>query len=111
MHRKPTETELELIKYLVNKAGSHSCHIDWDSMQVASMNDGGMGSLKLYPSGNVCDTDNRTFGSELADCSFDDEDGTKVIATIYLDKSDGLFELDMWKVDYSALLRIPKSFE
>ena len=42
---------------------------------------------------------------------FTDEDGVKVIASLNVDSDGHLFELDIWKTDFSPLLRIPAEFE
>lgn len=76
---------------------------------MASLEDGGMGSLALFP----CDTFNkvRHFGSQVSECQFRDTDGVLVVASLYLDEDDKLYELDMWKVDFSKLINIPTHFE
>ena len=83
---------------------------DWkNGLLVASLEDGGMGSLALFP----CDTLNkvRHFGSQVSECQFRDTDGVSVVASLYLDEDDKLYELDMWKVDFSKLIKIPTHFE
>ncbi|WP_082354231.1 DUF6984 family protein [Marinagarivorans algicola] len=109
--RKPTKDENKLINYLLEKFNSSSLISECESFLVSSMDDGGMGSLKLYPKGLLSEFDGRVFGSELGDCHFNDEDGVKVIATIYLDEEGCLFELDMWKQGDEPLIQIPDSFE
>ena len=79
---------------------------DWkNGLLVASLEDGGMGSLALFP----CDTLNK--GSQVSECLFRDTDGVLVVASLYLDEDDKLYELDMWKVDFSKLINIPTHFE
>ncbi len=70
------------------------------------MDDGGMGSLRLFLK-PVTEHDDRVFGRALSEVDFEDEDGIKVIATLYLDKNDELFELDMWKTNYAKLICLP----
>lgn len=65
------------------------------------MDDGGMGSL-LFPGSR-----DRIYGGTLAEAEFRDEDGTPVLVSLNLDSSGELFELDVWKVDFSPLIRIP----
>jgi hypothetical protein len=60
-----------------------------------------MGSLRF--SG----PEQRRYGSTLAEAEFKDADGTLVSVALMLDKAGDLFELDIWKVDCSPLVRIP----
>lgn len=83
---------------------------DWrTTLLVSDLDDGGMGSLSLYPQGIVCLT--RNLGSLISDCQFKDIDGISVIASLYLDKEDLLYELDMWKTDFSPLKVISTEFQ
>ena len=103
--------EKRLLVYLVENAGdSKFTDFDIDSIRVKDMEDGGMGSLQLFPLSGSDNHDGRVFGRALSDCCFDDEDGVKVIATLNLDKQDSLFELDVWKTNYEKLIRIPENF-
>lgn len=68
---------------------------------VQDMRDGGMGSLRFSGA------ERRRFGSTLAEAEFRDADGTLVSVALMLDEAGELFELDIWKVDFSPLLRIP----
>jgi hypothetical protein len=61
-----------------------------------------MGSLRFYSA-----TDSPRFGACVSDFAFKDEDDVQVIASLYLDQTGALFELDMWKVDFSPLHRWP----
>jgi hypothetical protein len=72
---------------------------------VEEMQDGNMGSLKFVTS----ESGRRRFGEKIAETEFVDEDGVLVSATINLDDRGNLFELDIWKVDFSPLKRYPKS--
>ncbi|EIE01321.1 hypothetical protein LEP1GSC185_3526 [Leptospira licerasiae serovar Varillal str. VAR 010] len=47
----------------------------------------------------------------IANTSFYDEDGTEVSATLNIDQYGDLYELDLWKVDFSRLKKIPEIFE
>jgi hypothetical protein len=68
---------------------------------VLDMRDGGMGSLRFSGSEQRC------YGSTLAEAEFKDADGTPVSVALMLDETGDLFELDIWKVDFSPLVRIP----
>jgi hypothetical protein len=70
---------------------------------VQDMADGGMGSIRFCaPS-----PEERSFGKEIAEASFRDADGVLVSVTLNVDQSGDLFELDVWKVDFSPLSRFP----
>ncbi len=71
---------------------------------VADMNDGGMGSLRFN------ENDERTGPVRIktvGEAEFLDSDGVPVQLFLDLDEDDKLYELDMWKVDYSPLQRYP----
>ena len=103
--RKPSSQELKLIKLLVHK-GARTFPINWETeLKVCSMHDGGMGSLSLFPKGTV--VDNRKFGERISEYQFQDVDGIDVIVSLNLDTKGELFELDVWKTDFSPLIRLP----
>jgi len=76
-----------------------------DGMRVEELNDGGMGSLLLFPDG--CDVRRRSMGRQCAAAEVDDADGVAVSVALNLDEEGRLFELDIWKVDFSPLLALP----
>jgi hypothetical protein len=71
-------------------------------MLVTEMDDGGMGSLSF-----VSARPNRSLGKNLGVCSFPDTDGVLVEAALLLDREGDLFQLDLWKVNFAPLIRIP----
>lgn len=70
---------------------------------VEEMADGGMGSLRFYTPEDVP----RRLGKQLAEKEFVDIDGIPVIVAINLDDRGNLYELDVWKVDFSPLRQFP----
>jgi hypothetical protein len=76
-----------------------------DNLAVAEMSDGGMGSLLLVPMG--VESTRRSFGQQLVLGEFTDKDGVPVSVALNADTSGNLYELDMWKVDFSQLLKWP----
>lgn len=105
-NRKPTNDELRLIKFLIAES-SIKLPNNWElQLTVKPMNDQGMGSLFLFLSNN----NERKFGEQISECSFIDNDGVKVIASLNVDQYGELFELDIWKVDYTPLIKLPDDF-
>ena len=51
---------------------------------------------------------NRRLGKTLAEGCFSDADNVPVYTYLDLDEAGELFELDIWKVDSSALIRFPE---
>ncbi len=101
--RKPTEAERRLLARL---AHADNLTTEWlDGLTVAEMDDGGMGSLRLAPEGK--DDPDRAFGRAGEQLEFADADGIPVIASLYLDDAGAPLELEMWKVDFTPLVRIP----
>lgn len=70
---------------------------------VSPASDGGMGSLKFASGG-----DSARCGAAVAACEFDDADGVLVSVVLNLDESDALFEIDIWKVDFTPLRKWPE---
>ena len=103
--RKPSSDEERLIDALIRRS-TQTLPPDWkDTLAVESMNDGGMGSLMLFPDGRPAGK--RMLGGVASELEFKDEDGTDVLVSLNLDKEGKLFEVDSWKVDFSPLIRIP----
>ena len=79
------------------------------SCKVYGMNDGAMGSLKF----SSCETTEfqRRFSRCICEAEFLDADGMQVSAALNLDQNGDLFDLDVWKKDFSSLIRYPTSSE
>ncbi len=106
MFRNLTTDERRLLSQLGNCPGV-GLALGWlDATKAESMLDGGMGSLRLAAGDRP--PSERRFGRAASELEFVDSDGTRVIATLHLDQCDQPFELDMWKVDFSPLQRIPE---
>jgi hypothetical protein len=76
-----------------------------DDLVVEEMKDGGMGSLSLTPKGR--EGTSRSFGKQLVSGEFTDRDGVPVSVTVNADSEGMLYELDVWKVDFTSLLEWP----
>ena len=92
--------EIPLVKFMIQKAG---LEIEVSDLKLESMDDGGMGSLHFFT-----ETKEPKFGKTVSEYEFKDQDGLPVFATLILDQNDRIYELDMWKVDYSPLQKWPK---
>jgi len=102
--RKPTAQELRLIELLVEKA-SINLSSNWrNKLIVQSMDDGQMGNLRLCPEGDVAKK--RLFDKCVSEYQFYDVDGITVVASLYVDNENKLFELDIWKTNYEPLKNI-----
>ena len=78
-----------------------------DTCLVEDMQDGGMGSIRFL---SMSQTRPR-FGRAIAEAEYTDEDGALVSITVNVDGGGKLFELDVWKVDFSPLRRYPTPAE
>ena len=105
--RKATALEQKMLIALVNRASSLTLSPNWkDTLRVQTMDDGGMGSILLFPDGRS--ETKRLLGSVASKLEFRDDDGVDVLVSLNLDQAGGLFEVDVWKVDFSPLTRIPE---
>ena len=104
LNRKPTREEERLIDVLIKKS-SRKFPLWKYKIIVSPMNDGGMGSLTLFQDED--DKQNRIFGKQISEYRFIDEDGIEVIASLNIDDKGDLYELDIWKTDFSPLIRFP----
>ncbi len=107
--RHLTKQEESILEKLISKSNIN-ISFNWkEDLLVSNLADGGMGSLSLYPPG-VADKE-RKFGSQVSDCQFKDTDGVTVIASLYLDREGNMYELDMWKTDFSPFKEISTDFQ
>src|SRR4051812_15966082 len=72
-----------------------------EEVLVVDMRDGGMGSIRFVNHGD------RRRSCSIAEAEYVDDDGVLVCIELNVDGSDELFELDLWKVDFSPLQRYP----
>lgn len=96
MPRPLAPEERDLIIYILGQ----SSHLRGDFRLVEDMKDGRMGSLRFVGSHD------RRFGECVGEAEFDDADGVTVSVALNADQRGELFELDVWKVDFSPLQRI-----
>ena len=97
--------QLPLVAHLI-AAGAPQFLSDLDSLKLEPMDDGGMGSHQ-FQSPEL----DRRMGSMAAQCGFTDSDGIPVFASLLLDQNGQLFELELWKADFSPLRNWPKAVD
>lgn len=99
MERLLSEGELAFITEMLKYTTCNRVSLQMlKKINVVEMNDGGMGSLKF-----IYNNEDNSFGEVLIGVRFKDVDGVEVIASIYLDRDEKIFELDVWKTDFSPL--------
>ena len=109
--RKLRLQEKQFISYLLSIAKDSDFILpSLDSINVSDMEDGGMGSL-LFHSPNVDNSGPRMFGKAVSEYSFNDQDGVLVTATLNVDTNREIFELDIWKVNFDRLIKLPNTFD
>lgn len=91
-----TETERYLVKFLLQKI--HREDLYNEMLQVIEIKDG-MGSLYFCRSDKL--RGQRKMGSQLIVYEMKDFDEIPISISINIDKDNQLFELDVWKVDFS----------
>ena len=104
--RKPTYQEITLIELLIKKA-SITVSDHWkERILVCPMDDGGMGSL--YLSSKEETDEGRMMGKQVSEFQFVDKDGVDVLASLNVDTLGNLYELEIWKTDFSKLIQLPE---
>jgi hypothetical protein len=102
--RKLNKEEIDLIEYLAGKANYQLGKKWYDEYKAFPMDDGGMGSILLVV--DHLPKQERFFKAQIADCILHDVDDVAIIISLNIDQNDFLFELDVWKVDYSPVKEI-----
>ena len=100
--RSLREGERAVIIAMLPKDASSALRASPDTAPVVDLQDGGMGSIRFLRTGDR----RRSFAVSEAD--YDDADGVLVRIELNADGSGELFELDLWKVDFSPLQRFPR---
>jgi hypothetical protein len=102
--RKLRIDEINIIKALLCSTGSNDYGEilkNLDELTVEELNDEGMGSLQFISK------EKRKLCKTIAEAEFNDEDGVLVFLSLGIDSQGELFELDIWKADFSALTKLP----
>ncbi len=106
--RPLTDKEKEIIAALIDGSDPKWTYLkeNLSEARVSEMDDGGMGSLLFESKHNR----GRGIGgiTVIGDAEFYDSDGTIVSLGLNLDEYYELYELDVWKIDYSPLINFPE---
>lgn len=106
--RKPTASEEKLISFLMTLSKTR-VENNTKTLNVIDLNDDGMGSLRIIPY-EVDNGSDRIIGEMVSEYEFKDTDEVSVLASLYLDVESNLYELNLWKVDFSSIIELPAKF-
>jgi hypothetical protein len=95
------EEKALLSALLSQRSDFHAYLDDMASARVKDMPDGGMGSIAFITHDEKC------LGTTVAEAEYSDIDEVPVSIVVNLDNHGRLFELDIWKADFSPLKRYP----
>jgi uncharacterized protein DUF6984 len=105
--RPLSDDEIALLARMVKGLSNESTLLAFiRGAMVSDMDDGGMRSLRFH-----VESDKRRRKRAIRTATFRDLDGVLVSLELSVDEDDIPFELDVWKVDFSALKRLPKPEE
>ncbi|MGL4426336.1 MAG: DUF6984 family protein [Alphaproteobacteria bacterium] len=105
--KRPLKNEEKklLLDILKNVPNSESLAKNLEISSVEDMEDGKMGSIKFINESSKIKS--KKFGSVLKALETLDLDGVPISISLNLDEDGELFELDVWKVDFSPLKKFP----
>ena len=101
MQRNLKPDEHALLILMLETASRPDLVRQLDTALVSDMNDGGMGSLRFC-------SEATKMGSVLCEAESTDVDNVPLQLSVNLDEHGRLFELDIWKVDFSPLKSYPQ---
>jgi len=100
------EEEKALIRELIERTKQGNEILDsLDSLRVHDLLDGGMGSVRTV---SLDDVDQRK-AVPIALAEYLDSDNILISVQITCDQAGRLFEIDIWKTDFSPVIRYPNS--
>lgn len=104
--RKLKKCELDVLEAMVLSSDCDTENMikKFPFISVKEMDDGEMGSLLFI---SDIEEERRVLGKKVAEAEFEDVDGVTVSLCLNLDSKGNLFELDIWKVDFSKLKTWP----
>jgi hypothetical protein len=103
-YRKLRADEIALIQRLLAFGGREDLVVGLDAAEVRAIPGEETGSL-VFASSNQ---GQRKFGDVVATAEAEDSDGTLILFALNLDRAGALYELDIWKDDYSRVISLPE---
>lgn len=104
VRRKLRPEEVSLIRWMIKDTNEGERILrELEDLIVEEMSDGGMGSLLVVVDGE----DKRVYSRELAWVDLFDVDQIPVYISLNLDDDGNFFELDVFKGDFSPLIKFP----
>jgi hypothetical protein len=102
--RKLRDEEMQLVIDLTSgKPNSESIQKDLDKLLVTDLSDGGMGSVRTAEESGESARKTSTIANGL----YSDSDGTIISVEVSVDANGKLFEIDIWKTDFSVTMVYP----
>ena len=103
--RSLKKEEIDLIAYMLKDKPDFEFFVknDLANSIVEEMNDGGMGSLKFLSVKNA----NSIMKDEVAKIDLHDVDGIPLFISINTNADNDIYELDVFKADFSPLKEFP----
>ncbi len=77
--------------------------VELPNFTVEEINDGGMGSLRFLPK----KVEKRIYKNDVSIMHYKDTDGIPVMFSLNVDQDNDLYELDVFKGDFSPLKKFP----
>jgi hypothetical protein len=102
-YRKLSSEEIVLIRKLLAFAQREEMGADLEEREVRAIPGGEVGSLVFAPTA----PGERKFGQVLATAEAPDSDGAAITIALNLDRSGALYELDIWREDFSHVITLP----
>jgi hypothetical protein len=106
--RAISSAEASLVTFLCGIAENVDCPTEWSNLKVRSLDDGAMGSFQIVGSSNAVVQGSKRVASTGQ--AFD-LDGVLIIATLFVDEANSPCEVDIWKVDFGSLQRMPTTWK
>lgn len=104
-NRSLTTGEINLLRILLDKINPKYSKLNISFPNcVITLDDGGMGSFSFFYDKGF---QNTLEIIPISEYQFQDRDGIPVLATLYSYSNGQLYELDIWKTDFSPLLSYP----
>ena len=105
--RPISKAEVEFLQAAFSAAGKDLGEIGIsEESSVESLKDGGMGSIRFLASSGPEDA--RHMKSAILEGEFKDADGMLVSFSLDVDAEGKPYELDLWRVDFQPLKRLPQ---